>query len=146
MLRYFDKDCDPEKWLPTVTFSEWLKYVHFVPGKQNNIIIFRDNDVELTMICWDSNSKSPIHDHGGQECWLIVLQGTICETLYDDKFSRVRRHILDVDSNVTKSPLGFHKVHPINNQAVTLHIYKKPIRKYSVYDKNTSELSTVTRD
>ena len=37
---------------------------------------------ELILICWCAGHQTSIHDHGGEECWVKVIEGEFKETLY----------------------------------------------------------------
>ena len=42
-----------------------------------------DNEkFELILICWCEGHSTPIHDHGGEECWVKVIEGEFKETIY----------------------------------------------------------------
>ena len=36
---------------------------------------------ELILICWCEGHKTPIHDNGGEECWVKVIDGEFKEVL-----------------------------------------------------------------
>ena len=44
--------------------------------------IFENERFELILICWQSSQKTPIHDHGGEECWVKFIDGEFKETIY----------------------------------------------------------------
>ena len=35
------------------------------------------------LLVWPENTLSPIHDHGGSECWLRVIDGPLVEKFYE---------------------------------------------------------------
>ena len=37
---------------------------------------------ELILICWCDGHKTPIHDHGVEECWVKVIEGEFKEVVY----------------------------------------------------------------
>jgi len=40
----------------------------------------------LALIKWEPNSSTEIHDHGGKNCDFIILNGSLNETRYKDKY------------------------------------------------------------
>ena len=49
--------------------------------------IFENEKFELILLCWEKDQITPIHDHGGEECWVKVINGTLKETLYKQETS-----------------------------------------------------------
>ena len=48
-----------------------------------NCIVANDK-FELILICWCEGHRTPIHDHGGEECWVKVIEGEFRETIYTE--------------------------------------------------------------
>jgi cysteine dioxygenase len=107
--------------------------------------IFENERFELILICWQSSQKTPIHDHGGEECWVKFIDGEFKETIYkSNEVSEV---------NIQKSTLlkagdisymidfmGCHQLKNLSNQrALSLHLYAKPIRSCNIYDEQAKE-------
>ena len=44
----------------------------------------RSMKYELILLCWDSNSKTPVHDHGGEDCWVYQILGSVEEIRFDN--------------------------------------------------------------
>ncbi|MEO1597465.1 MAG: cysteine dioxygenase family protein, partial [Planctomycetota bacterium] len=38
---------------------------------------------ELVCICWRPGQTSPVHDHRGSGCGILVLRGTLTETVFE---------------------------------------------------------------
>lgn len=90
---------------------------------------------ELLVICWRSGQRSPIHNHAGSTCGLVVLQGVCSETVYD--FAPcggvVPLYTRDCGAgHVCATQDG--DTHQISNlqkkgaDLVTVHIYSPPLR------------------
>ena len=90
---------------------------------------------------------SPIHDHGGQHCWMLVLDGSLEVEDY------VRVDAGDVPGHAEVSAAGsrtlrtgsvdlrsgrfdLHRVSAAEGPAVSLHLYAGPLNEYLVYDEN----------
>ena len=39
---------------------------------------------ELLLLCWEEGQYTPIHDHGGEECWVKIIAGEFRETIYKE--------------------------------------------------------------
>ena len=44
--------------------------------------IVREGDFELILLCWEPGQGTSIHCHGGEECWVYMIDGMIEESNY----------------------------------------------------------------
>jgi len=96
---------------------------------------------ELILICWCAGHQTSIHDHGGEECWVKVVEGEFKETIYKQdevgalkltktKFSKKN------DVTYMKDFMGFHRLeNSANKRSMSLHLYAKPIRSCNVFNE-----------
>jgi cysteine dioxygenase len=99
----------------------------------------RTKEYELILLCWDIGSKTPIHGHGGEDCWVYQVQGTVKEIRFEQNVG-----LLKVTDEMVLTPgkltymndiMGYHSIENISNQrAMTLHIYASPIDTCKVYN------------
>lgn len=106
-----------------------------------------DNEkFELILLCWGPGQMTPIHDHGGEECWVTIIDGEFKETIYkiDDADG-----LKEVKSSIAKTNdvtymidfMGFHTLENLsNNRSMSLHLYAKPIRSCNSYDEKSGKL------
>ena len=108
--------------------------------------IVDDEKFELILLCWEPGQITPIHDHGGEECWVRIIEGDFRETIYKDDAAG---DLNKVKSSVAKANdvtymidfMGFHSLENLSNKrSMSLHLYAKPIRSCNMYDKNTGKL------
>jgi len=98
------------------------------------------------VLCWQPGQASPIHDHRGSACGVLVLDGEITET----KYVRGRDGLL---TETTTSTLRCGDVcgsydadiHVIGNRRgagdlVTLHVYTPPLRNFHIYSLGSTEV------
>jgi len=105
--------------------------------------IIKDERFELILLCWEKGQKTTIHDHGGEECWVKVIQGELRETLYNmDEAGELKM----VKSTISKTGdisymidfMGFHSLENLSNKrCMSLHLYAKPIRNCKMFDENS---------
>ena len=107
--------------------------------------IFENERFELILICWQSSHKTPIHDHGGEECWVKVIDGEFKETVYK---SNEVSEVNILKTNLFKAGdisymidfMGCHQLKNLSShRALSLHLYAKPIRNCNVYDEQSKE-------
>ena len=113
----------------------------------------RTKQYELILLCWDIGSKTPIHDHGGENCWVYQVQGTVKEVRFEQSngLLKVINQMILTPGKLTymNDKMGYHSIENISGQrAVTLHIYASPIDSCEVYNdkKNRFEIKELTYD
>lgn len=105
--------------------------------------IAENEEFELILLCWEKGQKTPIHDHGGEECWVKVIQGGFKETIYrvnkDGELKSVNSIISKTgDTSYMIDFMGCHRLENINDgRTISLHLYAKPIRNCQLFDENT---------
>jgi len=85
----------------------------------------------LMLLCWPGAICSPIHDHGGSECWLRVCSGTLEERFYDlpeheDAELKLRFSQQHKGGGVCfiNDDQGLHSIsNPTEDWAISLHCY-----------------------
>jgi hypothetical protein len=95
------------------------------------------DDWEIMLIAWESGQVTPIHDHRGVMGGMAVLSGTLSE----ERFS-TPREIPELYDNRQRSegdlsdigPTVLHRLAPTTARAVSLHIYRPPLRTMGIWD------------
>lgn len=115
------------------------------PESYTRNCIVENEKFELILLCWEPGQQTPIHDHGGEECWVQVIQGEFKETIYNlDEAGELTK----VKSTSSKAGdisymidfMGYHRLeNSSEKRAISLHLYAKPIRTCEIYDENTGE-------
>ncbi|MFY0629591.1 MAG: hypothetical protein JXR05_04365 [Flavobacteriaceae bacterium] len=107
--------------------------------------IVENEKFELILICWGEGHQTSIHDHGGEECWVKVIEGEFKETIYkqdEDGELHVVKTAISRPNEITymKDFMGFHRLENISNKrSMTLHMYAKPIRNCNMYDEDSQK-------
>jgi len=102
--------------------------------------VFENEQFEIIALCWEPGQATPIHDHGGEECWVYMVDGTLEETRYslndDETFRFEKRHqCVSGDLGYMNNELGWHELaNNSEHRAISLHIYCKPIQSCRVYN------------
>lgn len=128
-------------------FATWLD-----EGYTRNCLM-RNNDYEIILLCWDKGAKTAIHGHGGENCWVYQVSGTVEEIRYtniNDSIKESERLALNPGRiSFMHDRMGFHAIQNISNdKAMTLHIYASPIDQCKVYndEKDCFEMKTMSYD
>ncbi len=143
--------------LLAATRSSWLpnRPLLVSPGGYTRSCAYADERFEVLLLNWAAGALSPLHDHGGQHCWMQVLEGQL---LVDDYlridagerpgFARVEaqgsRLMAAGDLDLRSGRFDLHRVSaPPGVPALSLHIYAAPLNEFSVYDEVTQRCQTV---
>ena len=107
--------------------------------------VARTDEYELLLLCWDKEAETPIHGHGGQDCWVYQIEGTVEEIrVKEDENGELKEtHRMELAPGKVSymhDRMGFHQIrNPFNQRAMTLHIYAKPIDACRVFDPKNAE-------
>ena len=105
--------------------------------------IIKNERFELILLCWEKGQVTQIHDHGGEECWVKVVEGEFRENIYkEDEAGKLKivKSAISKANEVTymKDFMGFHSLeNTANKRSMSLHLYAKPIRNCNVFDEKT---------
>jgi cysteine dioxygenase len=122
-------------------------YLFFSKGNYTRNLIFKNEVFECMTICWEPGQVSRVHNHRGQNCWMVVpvgrlrvqnfrveardaLNGT-CRLVPTVAYDMDAEHPCHVDPD--------EPVHQVLNlpefgqRAVTIHVYSKPYDSCEIY-------------
>jgi cysteine dioxygenase len=99
-------------------------------------ILFEDANSLLVAITWLPGQHSPIHNHNGSACGVIVVEGTATETKYlsigDDKAIQ-HGGLTSYEVSDLFGGEGSEDLHVLGNRGVkplrTLHLYSPPLHR-----------------
>lgn len=107
--------------------EDWRKYIKHNKNTYTKIKIHEQLDYEIYLIIWDIRSKTPIHDHADNGCWLKVLEGEVNEKKYSGNLSLIYNNIYKKnDVSYMNNNIGFHSITNLDNISYTLHVYSPP--------------------
>jgi len=125
------------------------------PGGYTRSCAYWDERFEVLLLNWAAGAGSAIHDHGGQHCWMQVLEGQLVVDDYlridageRPGFARVEAHgsrLMNAgDLDLRSGRFDLHRVSaPSGVPALSLHIYAAPLKEFSVYDELSQRCQTV---
>ena len=59
-----------------------MQKVAYTPEVYNRIKLFRNDQIEILLLCWEKNQGSPIHNHPQHGMVMKVLEGELFENRY----------------------------------------------------------------
>jgi hypothetical protein len=119
----------------------------FHAGRYTRNLVFRNAQVELVFLCWGAGAVSPIHDHGGQECWFLPVEGAFDTEDYrldggELMLASARAGVRSLDYRA-----GSEQIHRVSiaaglARAVSLQVYARPVDFCRVFDPERRQVTT----
>lgn len=111
--------------------EDWSKHECFCCEKYTRTPIYRDEHVEILLLCWEVGQYTPIHDHPENGCLVKVIKGSLLEEEYivcDSNYVLKELHRMNVgDISYQEGNYGIHRIRNDGGiKACTLHIYAPP--------------------
>ena len=138
------KDSDRAKILKRIKIpvSEFERFATWERECYTRNCLVRNEKFEFILLCWETGVKTPVHGHGGQNCWVYSISGELVEKRYETKeegFGLLKTMTLNEGSlTYMNDEMGYHSLENTHNgRSMTLHIYAKPIQRCEVYNENT---------
>lgn len=141
--------CDSDNYIDFIsklglTQEDFKGVIHFSDKKYTRTCIAEENGFELILLGWSKGQKTPIHNHDGKEGFVYSINGKIKEVSY---LLNTETNLLEKQSEAIlnenevayakKDVNGFHSIENMSDRNVlTLHLYKKPIKKCLVLQKD----------
>jgi cysteine dioxygenase len=143
---------------PTLTqMTAWLKdlqldalelrpYISFKPGTYARHRVFRNEHIELLVLCWRPGQRTPIHDHNGSYGVVRVWSGIMWETIFKMAAERGLVYGSGRDwpaGGITGADIP--DIHQLGNpdvsgqDLVTLHLYAPPLGSLNIYKLGSTE-------
>jgi len=115
ILTRYDGD-DWERFTLSDSKSEYLKCVY--PSSYTQQLY------AIIIISWKKNKYIKIHDHADNGCTFKVLEGSLTETIYDNKLNKLHTNNL-MTGSVTSlhNKIGYHSITTNDSKSYSLHIY-----------------------
>lgn len=127
-----------------LSHNKFDSYASWNSNRYTRNCIVKRKHYELILLCWSPNQSTKIHCHGGEECWVYLIDGKIEENLYDLKNQslelRMKRQLGNGKISYMNDSLGFHSLHNVGgSKAMTLHLYMNPIESCTYYNEATDK-------
>ncbi len=96
-------------------------------------------DYEIVLMLWGVGHQTPIHDHHKSHCWTRLIQGELCERIFDtDRNLKQETNLLVNEINYIENHIGIHQIlNETNRPAISLHLYSHPLKTFHLYDESS---------
>lgn len=110
----------------------WREHVHHPEHARHFASLYRDEHVDIWLLCWNTVSDTGWHDHDISSGAVHVLQGALIESsprIGGDHASR------EVHAGATFSfgPEHIHRISGLEANSVSIHAYSPPLWRLGQY-------------
>ncbi len=118
--------------------ERYLDRVRFDPAQYIRHPVLLWDDWEVMIIGWEAGQVTPVHDHRGVLGGMAMLSGSLLEERFTtpgsvpklaDSRVRPEGDLCDI------GPTTLHRLIPRSPKAVSLHIYRPPLRTMGIWDE-----------
>jgi cysteine dioxygenase len=106
--------------------------IFFDPDHYSRTPIYRDENLEIVVICFAAGQTSTIHDHRGSNCVVRVVKGKMLEQLFRDKGDQlefVENRYLEAGEVSGLDGVAIHQIGNVSKEGtVLLNFYSPPFR------------------
>jgi cysteine dioxygenase len=142
--------------------DELERYKQWFPERHSRNKIFRNENIEVMLICWPIGAVTPLHTHNGQLGWMTMIEGKIlvenyrkieCNRPENQQVvgmdclagaTKIEMEHLGNELAIPGGPLNtvdktqtIHRIRNLaewNERAVSMHVYSRPIDSCVVFD------------
>jgi cysteine dioxygenase len=142
--------------------EDLVRYQQWLPDRHTRNKIFRNEMIEVMLICWPIGAITPLHTHNGQLGWMTMLEGKLvvenyrkvnCNRPENQQVvgmdclagaSAIEMEHLENEMAVPGGPLNtvdktqtIHRIQNLaewNERAMSMHVYSRPIDSCVVFD------------
>jgi cysteine dioxygenase len=132
--------------------DEFAPFIYFREETYGRNLIARGKNFELLALTWLPQQRTPIHDHSGQKCWMMVLSGKLAIQNYKPTSASPQDLIpcgpVEVHSAgewiYIDDDLGIHSITNASSKpAVSVHLYVGPISECRIFNESKQEFQWV---
>ncbi len=138
------------------------RYMQWLPERHTRNKIFRNDMIEVMLICWPVGAVTPLHTHNGQLGWMTMIEGKLLVENYRkvDCNRHENQQVVGMDclagaTRIEMQHLGnelaihggtlntvdktqtIHRIRNLaewNERALSMHVYSRPIDSCVVFD------------
>lgn len=126
-------DCD--HILKEYDGTDWKKYENYSNIEYTRNLAYRNDNIEIFIICWNEKQSSPVHNHPENGCIVKVLKNTLIEECFDNELNKIEHRSLIKNDIFYQKKNDLHRIINDNDKcAASIHIYSPPYYKPVYFD------------
>jgi hypothetical protein len=110
----------------------WQKHVNHEGDERHYTSLYRDSDIDVWLLCWNTQSDTGWHDHDISSGAVVVTQGAVSEANPRMDGEPVKR-VVQAGGSFTFGPDHIHRMGGDVDQSVTIHAYSPPLWRMGQY-------------
>jgi cysteine dioxygenase len=125
--------------------EEFLPFIYFREETYGRNLVYKTDKYELLILTWLPQQRTPIHDHGGQRCWMLIQSGKL--TFKNFKPLDESKPALSVvgsechqagEAVYIDDGMGVHSIANCTTKpAVSMHLYAGPVPRCRIYNEGS---------
>ena len=104
---------------------DWEKYVKYDKYEYNRKLLYRDENIEMLLLCWEPYQYTKLHNHSCNGCLMKILKGNLGECIFSHKGLTFNDYKVG-DISYIDNKIGNHIIQNNDKNSVSLHIYSPP--------------------
>lgn len=123
-----------------LTIGDVAAFVRFGKDQYLRNLVCEGKWYHVLLLCWRSGQRSPIHNHAGSTCGMLVLSGVATETLFEPTPNNLIKAVFSHDMVPGEiSSMQDAQIHQISNlqsegpDLITLHVYSPQLLRMDTY-------------
>jgi hypothetical protein len=110
----------------------WNRHVAFPAEGRHYVSLYRDDHLDVWLLCWTAGSDTGWHDHDGSAGAVRVVAGTLTEST--PRISGVPAELpMPAGRSFTYAPDHIHRLTSAAAQSTSIHAYSPPLRWMGQY-------------
>jgi hypothetical protein len=110
----------------------WRQHVAFSAAGRHYVSLYRDDHLDVWLLCWTSESDTGWHDHDGSAGAVRVVSGALTEINPRIGGAHVRV-LVPAGGSFMFGPDHIHRLTGAAAQSVSVHAYSPPLRRMGQY-------------
>lgn len=130
----------------------FLPFIFFREETYGRNLVYKTDLFELLILTWLPHQRTPIHDHGGQRCWVVLQSGELTfKNFFTPESNEGPLRVMGPcekysahDPVYIDDGIGIHSIANASSRpAVSMHLYAAPIPRCQVYDEGAKRFKMV---
>ena len=133
--------------------DELRPHVGFKAGNYSRHRVFRNQWVEMLVLCWQPGHRTPIHDHNGSHGAVFVQQGILWESMFTfDEETGLHYNASREYQPGAVTGAEVVDIHQLGNpdvseqNLITIHVYAPPLGVLHTYKPGSAKIDLYTPD
>ncbi len=134
----------------SIAVADVRDFVRFDDDQYQRNLMRTGPAYEALLLCWKNGQRSPIHDHHGSSCGVIIIRGTATETRFDRDqrgwiHASMTRELVEgsVCGSFDRDTHQISNLQPDGGELVTMHIYSPPLVEMGVYSLTDNSVKLI---